>query len=378
MKVLVLTHHRLLNNFNGAVTRIRSLAEQLAHQGAQVTIWAFISPRLSPLKSQELVPHCRHYESINAMQWFDGLSTKLGFPAYSTTAYLNVFLPLPRPLKQPFDIVIAESPFLWPIAKRVEGKIRVLSAHNHEVTYHDDFAPWRVELLKKNEKQAIHEADLVICVSEEDKIIFEKLRPGKVIQTLANGFHKSSLENRACRLSNANLKKTWGITDNHRIALYLASDSSHNRRGLEALCHLFCDSEIKRRWSLLVLGNIHLSGSLPESIIPCGIQKNLLPFFKGSDVALNPVWSGSGSNVKLIECLGNGLSVLTTPFGARGFNQEVKGLYIEPMELFKNRLMSQDEWARPDPHELLIYEWQYLGKQFFALLNSSLQSKEQL
>jgi len=376
MKVLVLTHHRLINNFNGAVTRIRSLAEELAHQGAQVTVWSFISPRLLPMESQEIVPRCNHHESQNQIQWLDGLSSHLGFPAYSTTAFLNAFLPLPDALKDSFDVIISESPFLWQIAKRVTGKIKVLSAHNHEATYHEYFSPWARALLQKNEKRAVQEADLVVCVSEEDKIIFEKLRSEKVIQPLANGFHKSSSERKDSRLSNTNFKKKWGIAENHRIALYVASDSIHNQRGLEALTHLFSQPEIKNRWSLLVVGNVQSSESLPKNIISCGVQNDLFPFFKESDVALNPVCSGSGSNVKLIECLGNGLSVLTTPFGARGFNQNLKGLYIAPLELFQNRLINQEEWTRPNPNELAIYEWKQLGNQLFEILTSSLQSKE--
>jgi hypothetical protein len=375
MKVLVLTHHRLINSFNGAVTRIRSLAEQLAHQGAQVTVWSFISPRLSPLESQELVPRCSHYESQNQIQWLDGLSSRLGFPSYSLTSSLNTFLPLPRPLKETFDIVISESPFLWQIAKRVTGKVKVLSAHNHEAMYHDGFSPRAVALLKRNEQRAIKEADLVVCVSEEDKLFFEKLRPGRLIQSLPNGFHNTSTEHFNSRESTPKFKKAWGITENHRIALYVASDSIHNQRGLQALTHLFVHPEIKHRWSLLVVGNVQLSESLPENIISCGVQNHLFPFFKESEVALNPVCSGSGSNVKLIECLGNGLSVLTTPFGARGFNQNLKGLHIAPLELFRNRLMDQDKWSHPDSKELASYEWKQLGNRLFELLKSSLQTK---
>ena len=199
-----------------------------------------------------------------------------------------------------------------------------------------------------------------------------------MIQTLPNGFHKNSSENGGYRESKADFKKNWGITETHRIALYLASESSHNQRGLEALSHLFSDPEIKSRWSLLVVGNIKLSGHLPKSIIPCGIQNQLFSFFKGSDIALNPVISGSGSNVKLIECLGNGLAVLTTPFGARGFNRSLKGLSIEPLGRFKTRLLSQPDWNLPDPDELMTYEWTQIGNQLFELLDSSLQSKEKL
>ncbi|NDD05713.1 MAG: hypothetical protein EB078_12475, partial [Proteobacteria bacterium] len=365
----------LINNFNGAVTRIRSLAEQLAHQGAQVTVWSLISPRISPLESQELVPRCSHYESRNQIQWLDGLSSHLGFPAYSLTSSLNAFLPLPSPLKESFDIVISESPFLWQVAKRVRSKVKVLSAHNHEATYHGGFPPRAVALLKRNEERAIHEADLVVCVSEEDKLTFEKVRPGRLIQSLPNGFYNASTGHLNLGASTPNLKKKWGIADNHRIALYLASNSSHNQRGMEALTHLFSHPEIKIRWSLLVVGNIQLSEPLPENIISCGVQTQLFPFFEGSDVALNPVCSGSGSNVKLIECLGNGLSVLTTPFGARGFKQHLKGLHISPLDLFQNRLIDQEKWTRPDPNELASYEWKQLGNQLFELLSASLRGE---
>jgi hypothetical protein len=41
----------------------------------------------------------------------------------------------------------------------------------------------------------------------------------------------------------------------------------------------------------------------------------------GCDVGLNPVTTGAGSNVKLPTYLACGLDVVTTPFGARGFER---------------------------------------------------------
>lgn len=60
-----------------------------------------------------------------------------------------------------------------------------------------------------------------------------------------------------------------------------------------------------------VFHNVWLFGQVDEAI------KEAL--YAMTDVALNPINEGSGANVKLAEYLVNGLPVLTTPFGARGF-----------------------------------------------------------
>jgi glycosyltransferase involved in cell wall biosynthesis len=51
-----------------------------------------------------------------------------------------------------------------------------------------------------------------------------------------------------------------------------------------------------------------------------------------SAVALNPMMSGSGSNLKLLHYLAAGVPVVTTPFGARGF-EVADGLHARVVEL---------------------------------------------
>ena len=57
--------------------------------------------------------------------------------------------------------------------------------------------------------------------------------------------------------------------------------------------------------------NVRLIHPLPD----------VLPLLHAADCALNPVCSGSGSNLKLIEALAAGLPVLSTPFGMRGYER---------------------------------------------------------
>lgn len=61
--------------------------------------------------------------------------------------------------------------------------------------------------------------------------------------------------------------------------------------------------------------NLHLLGPLSENV------KRVL--LLRADLALNPVVSGSGVNLKIMEYLGYGTPCLSTPFGARGLPQDL-------------------------------------------------------
>lgn len=67
--------------------------------------------------------------------------------------------------------------------------------------------------------------------------------------------------------------------------------------------------------SIAQLPNIHLLGCLGS------LEKDAI--MQTCQVALNPVLSGSGSNVKLADYLGNGLYVISTEFGTRGYPSDI-------------------------------------------------------
>ncbi|NBT59295.1 glycosyltransferase, partial [bacterium] len=332
MTLLIITHHRLISQWSGAISRIRRLAQELAAQGAQVTVLAFVSPKLKPLLPLELGNNCDYYEFSNWLQWGDGLMNRFGFPAYSFTSHLNQFLPLPLALRKTYDVVISESPFLWKIARRFPCRLKVLSSHNHELTYHNHFPKPFLLPIKWLEKKALQEADVVVTVSKTDQNIFRKMIPQKAITVIENGFDRHS-GNSPAALSPffSDLTK--------RTALFLASQSNHNLKALEALVLIFSASSVSKKWRLWVVGNIKPQFNLPTNIFMCGPQKELLPFFQNAEIALNPMVSGSGSNLKLIESLGNGCPVLTTPLGARGFPPGLMGLHIESLQNFQERLL---------------------------------------
>jgi glycosyltransferase involved in cell wall biosynthesis len=86
-------------------------------------------------------------------------------------------------------------------------------------------------------------------------------------------------------------------------------------------------------------------GGLPNLLLP-GVVDTVAPWLAAADLALNPMISGSGSNLKLFEYLAAGLPVVSTSFGVRGvdgadssaliatslerFPEAVRGLLADP------------------------------------------------
>lgn len=56
-------------------------------------------------------------------------------------------------------------------------------------------------------------------------------------------------------------------------------------------------------------------------------------------LALNPIVSGSGSNMKIIDYMKNGLICLTTKYGLRGFEDFSDYFFIEEIEKFPNKIL---------------------------------------
>jgi glycosyltransferase involved in cell wall biosynthesis len=71
-------------------------------------------------------------------------------------------------------------------------------------------------------------------------------------------------------------------------------------------------------------GNVHLLGEVTDA--------HLELLLGGADVALNPMTTGGGSNLKLLTYLAAGLPVVTTSVGARGLDVPAAGVVVAEVE----------------------------------------------
>ena len=61
-------------------------------------------------------------------------------------------------------------------------------------------------------------------------------------------------------------------------------------------------------------------GKLPDNVLAFGVVDELEKYeiYKLADIAINPMFSGSGTNIKMLDYFSAGIPVVTTETGARG------------------------------------------------------------
>jgi glycosyltransferase involved in cell wall biosynthesis len=119
--------------------------------------------------------------------------------------------------------------------------------------------------------------------------------------------------------------------------------------------------------------NIHVTGDISEE------DKNMA--LAAADIALNPMMSGSGTNLKILEYAAAGLPVVSTPHGIRGLSFESgKDVCIaEPADFVDTlrSLMSDPVTRRKMAGEArrtvtVHYEWRKIGSQMIETIESAL------
>ena len=142
-------------------------------------------------------------------------------------------------------------------------------------------------------------------------------------------------------------KQTVGLPQDRVIALFTGSAHAPNKEAAKFLIKS-ANKLTGDGLSILIAGsvckkqryaNVNATGPLP-SLGTC---------FQAADIAINPMMSGSGMNLKLIQYLSFGLPVLSTDFGARGFEAtQEHGIVLAALEDFMASLsqLARDEEQR--------------------------------
>lgn len=188
-----------------------------------------------------------------------------------------------------------------------------------------------VQQVAAHEARLVQRAQRVFAVSAANCERFAALygRPVDRMEVAANGTHLPTdawLE--APRRAALKAQLGWG---ERPLALFVASYHGPNLAAVEAVRAL---AEQCPDWSFAVVGSVcdHFRGQrLPANLFTLGVVSEgaLTALLRAADVGLNPMASGSGTNLKMLDYAGHGLLVLSTPVGARGLAFEAGRHYLE-------------------------------------------------
>ena len=256
----------------------------------------------------------------------------------------------------------------------------ILTAHNYEYNLWEDLifkkAPYFKSLLKnirKLELEALKKSDVVFSVSPRDidQFIENGIDESK-IHLVPNGVDISKFSATSDEEKEL-LKEKYGFSGK-KIVLFTGTIHYPNIEAvgtIEKIAKQFDNSVI-----FLVIGKAGNGFKSKDNFICQGFVEDILDYIKMADIGINPLISGSGTNLKMLEYLSSGLPTVTTPIGARGLDlEDGKNVLISNIDdmpetlnlLLDDEILSSN--LRKNGRELVEkeYDWNVIGNKMIGI-----------
>jgi glycosyltransferase involved in cell wall biosynthesis len=297
------------------------------------------------------------------------------------------------------DVVCMSHPWVYPlVADGLDRSRQVLvyDAQNFEgvlrMSLLDDGGPGTeiaCEVIRL-ELELCRAADLILACSHEDRLLFHELYgiPCCRIKLCPNGVFTEMLQP-ADEAERKRTKQELGIL-HPAAAIFLGSGYAFNVEAAQFIIEelapglpdvLFViaggvGDALPDRYRCPLLSNVRITGLLSEE------EKH--SYLIACDLALNPMFGGSGTNIKMFDYMASGLPTISSPIGARGIvDPGVPAfLVVEPKSFLSSiRLLMRSPSLR---HELArnarrlvceLYSWERISQSLGTLFRSCCQNR---
>jgi glycosyltransferase involved in cell wall biosynthesis len=268
--------------------------------------------------------------------------------AFMSQAHLSpAYIDAARAAVREADIVVYSHPWLYPLTKDVLDRTRqivVYDAHNVEgklrMALLDDGGTGTsiVRDVVATEAGLCRVADLVLCCSLQDANDFHRFYgvAWDAMRIAPNGaFTKKAQGEDAA--GKERLRKSFGLSET-TTALFLGSAYQPNVEAAQFVITSLapCLPEI----NFIIAGGVGevLRGfaTLPQNVRVTGTltDEGKNNWLAVADIAINPMFSGSGTNIKMLEFMAAGLPTISTPTGARGIVSDATSFAVASSDAF--------------------------------------------
>lgn len=246
--------------------------------------------------------------------------------------------------QQNADAVIICHPYCYPAVKPyLNGKPIIYEAHNVEYILKQGILPdneWGKEMLQavyEVEKECCEKSILITVCSEEDAENFQKVYgiPRSKMLVIPNGVDCVGTVFTGYNKRQEN-KKGLGL-EGETLALFMGSFHKPNLDACEEIFHI---AEKCPNIKFLLMGSQcynYKGRKLPNNVGLLGIVSDEVKnrVFAVVDFALNPMMSGTGTNLKMFDYMSAGIPIITTCFGTRGIERKEVFVLAEVDEMAK-------------------------------------------
>jgi hypothetical protein len=188
-----------------------------------------------------------------------------------------------------------------------------------------------------------------------------------------NGIHASR---QASADDDAMVCRLPGLQRFRTRAIFSGSNVDHNRRAIAFLLERVAPAApdvgfvIHGTAAIPFLDACSLSNVFFDEDLAC---TSFADYAVTGMIGLNPVETGGGTNLKLLHYLSHGLSVLSTPFGMRGYDDLAAYVRVERSDAFAAAL-TKGGFPRPPPPDMLMdrYSWQMIAARMMQAYSQRL------
>lgn len=235
------------------------------------------------------------------------------------------------------DIVIFSHPWVYPIVKKHIDKTRQLIVYDSQnvegylrFTLLDDNGGFGTEIIKevtKIEFELCQFSDIVLACSHEDRELFNKLYNISFdkIRLVPNGVFTERLKPVAPEIK-VEAKRQLKLDKYDFYAIFIGSAYGPNIEAAKFIC-----DELAPRFpkiGFIIAGSVgellkeSLKNQSYRNILLTGVisDEDKLKYLAACDIAINPMFSGSGTNIKMFDFMAVGLPIICTSIGARGID----------------------------------------------------------
>lgn len=334
-KIVVLSTFPIYPPLGGGQSRIYNLYSKVAREynvdiisfaySGQPSFEGEIAPGLLEIRVAKSGDHCRKEVELDRLA---GIPTSdVAMPLLSScTPEFGMRL---REAAKGATAIIVSHPYLFDEAEKSTGDCAIIyEAHNVEYDLKRRILPPAAKKLLDEtfriEKSCCEQSRLIIACSREDAARLSELYGVDIARfvVVPNGVDTRQVSFVSPDVRRKN--KTEAGIEGEFLALFIGSWHLPN---LEACEEIFKMAEKLPAIKFLLAGsqcNAFLDRALPRNVGLLGIlsddEKQMVEGLV--DIGINPMRSGSGTNLKMYEYMAAGIPIVTTGFGARGIDAE--------------------------------------------------------
>lgn len=227
---------------------------------------------------------------------------------------------------QEADIIVCSHPWSSPCMQKKDGQFFIYDAHNCEYFLMSKILGRHIlkslilNQVKRIEGDACRKSDLILACSDkekEDLVKLYKINSDKVIIT-TNG---SDVKEATSLVKKESSRKALSLSNDDKVVVFVGAYYKPNIDAARFIIRKIAPNIPSLKFLLIgTISKAFISEQMPSNIkfLSRVTEEQLETALRAADIAINPMFSGSGINIKMLDYMAYGLPIVTTACGARG------------------------------------------------------------